>query len=157
MTDADLVKAFWDRARTAVPGLPATLPGAWAFGATKQHADELLGLVLAGTKTGTASSLWDIEAESEPMPQLGEFSIILDGEGKPRVVIETYSLRMVPFNEVDAEHAYSEGEGDRSLEDWRAGHERFWRNHSVSPRGFAPDMPIIAERFRVIYQEEELT
>lgn len=143
---------FWQQCRGEVPALPAKLPQAWAFGATPQHADELLGLVLDGIKTGTASSLWDCEAEGESLPYVGELSIILDGADQPRALIETTSVRTVPFDQVDAEHAFSEGEGDRTLADWRTEHERFWRSYSENPRGFEPDMPVVCERFRVLYQ-----
>lgn len=145
--------AFWSRARVAVPELPSEDPAAWAFGATPEHADELLALVLAGVKTGTASSLWDYEASGDPVPVRGELSIVLDGAGEPRVVIETTSVRVVPFGDVGAEHARAEGEGDGSLDYWRSAHERYWRAHSESPRGFEPSMPVVCERFRVLYSE----
>ncbi|MEO9248120.1 ASCH domain-containing protein [Citricoccus nitrophenolicus] len=145
--------AFWLRARTAAPALPSEPPEAWAFGATEDHADALLELVLAGTKTATASSAWDLEATGEPLPQAGTFSVILDGAARPRAVIETTDVRVLPFDGVDADHAWSEGEGDRSLSAWREIHERYWRSHAVDPRGWRPDMPVVCERFRLIYRE----
>jgi histidinol-phosphate aminotransferase len=151
MTDPSAIAEYWERVRADVPTLPETVPGAWAFGATPAHADALLALVIDGVKTGTASSLWDYEATGDPQPYLGEFSIILDGSGEPRAVIETTDVTIVPFDQVTSEHAHSEGEGDRTLDYWRASHERYWRAYSESPRGFAPDMPIICERFRVIH------
>ncbi|MCR2783861.1 MULTISPECIES: ASCH domain-containing protein [unclassified Microbacterium] len=151
MTERVSVDDFWAGCRAELPQLPETLPEAWAFGATPAHADELLALVLAGVKTGTASSLWDYQESGDPLPQEGEFSIILDGEGAPRAVIETTRIRTVPFDEVDAEHAHAEGEGDRTLAHWREVHERYWRNHSENPRGYEPDMPVVCERFRLLY------
>ncbi|GAA4157369.1 ASCH domain-containing protein [Gryllotalpicola daejeonensis] len=148
MTGTTLAE-FWARARAEVPMLPASQPEAWAFGATAQQADELLALVLAGVKTGTASSAWDYEAEGEPLPAVGDASVILDGSEEPRAVIQTVAVSVVQFREVDAGHAFAEGEGDRSLAHWRQVHERFWRTHS--PRGFAPDMPVVCERFALIY------
>jgi uncharacterized protein YhfF len=147
------IRSFWERARTALPSLPATVPQAWAFGATPEHADGLLELVLDRTKTGTASSLWDHEATGEPVPQPGELSIILDGEGRPRAVLETTGVSIVPFDEVDEDHARSEGEGDRTLGAWREIHERYWRDHSEDPRGFEPTMPVVCERFRLLHAE----
>ncbi|QIK62870.1 ASCH domain-containing protein [Leucobacter viscericola] len=152
MSQSVTIAQFWRRCREETAGLPEETPLAWAFGATPAHADELLGLVLEGVKTGTASSLWDYEESGDPLPHVGELSIILDSAGEPRALIETTSIREVPFDEVDAEHAFSEGEGDRTLADWRQGHERYWRNYSENPRGFEPDMPVICERFRVVYQ-----
>ena len=46
-------------------------PAAWSFGATPEQADELLDLVLDGTKTATASALWDYDADDEPLPEAG--------------------------------------------------------------------------------------
>lgn len=142
---------YWALRRAEDPALPEEVPEAWAFGATPAHADGLLALVVAGVKTGTASSLWDFEATGEPLPRVGGFSIILDGEGVPAAVIETTAVDVVPFDEVDAEHAHAEGEGDRSLAAWRDIHERFWREHSENPRGYEPDMPVVCERFRLVH------
>ena len=151
MSSSTALPEYWAEVRTLHPELPEGIPLAWAFGATPAHADGLLELVLTGVKTGTASSLWDYEAAEDPLPKVGELSIILDGAGAPRAVIETTGLETVPFDEVTAEHAFSEGEGDRTLEHWRTVHERFWRDHSENPRGFEPDMPVLCERFRVIH------
>lgn len=151
MTDTAAIDEYWQTVRAEDPSLPEETPGAWAFGATPAHADGLLALVLEGIKTGTASSLWDYEATGDPLPYAGELSIILDGAGVPRAVIETTDLQTVPFDQVTAEHAFSEGEGDRSLADWREVHERYWRQHSENPRGYAPDMPVLCERFRLIH------
>lgn len=150
-SDDARIAEYWRDARTALPDLPETPPEAWGFGATPEHADELLALVLTGAKTGTASSLWDYEASGDSLPTVGELSIILDGAGTPRAVIETTAVEIVPFQAVDDEHAHAEGEGDRTLAYWREVHERYWRQHSESPRGFAPDMPVVCERFRLIH------
>ena len=146
------IAEFWRQARTGLVGAPEAVPEAWGFGATPAHADSLLALVLDGIKTGTASSLWDYEALGDPLPQTGDYSIILDAESRPRAVIETTAVTTVPFDEVTEEHAYSEGEGDQSLAAWREIHERYWRLHSENPRGFAPDMPVVCERFRLVYR-----
>lgn len=145
------VAAFWEERRAEDATLPPQVPEAWPFGATPAHADELLALVLTGIKTGTASTVWEYEDGDEPMPQGGELSIILDGSGEPRAVIRTTALEIAPFDRVSAEHAHSEGEGDRTLASWREAHERYWRRYSGSPRGFAPDMPILCERFELLW------
>lgn len=150
MTESADIDAFWRACRNRHPELPEDAPEAWAFGATPEHADELLELVLAGTKTATASSLWDHEHTGEALPHAGLWNIILDGRGTPRAVIETTAVVVVPFDEVSEAHAFAEGEGDRSLAYWRTVHEHFWREYSESPRGFAPDMPVVCEAFRVV-------
>ena len=107
--------------------------------------------MLDGTKTATASSLWDYEATGEPVPAVDSYSILLDGQGRPVAVIQTTAISIVPFDAVTESHADREGEGDRTLEYWRESHERYWRAHSENARGFEPDMPVVCEGFRLIY------
>ncbi len=151
MDTSSAIEEFWRAIRAERPELSEETPEAWAFGATSAQADGLLALVLAGTKTGTASSLWDYEETGDPLPTEGELSIILDGAGVPQAVIETTEIRVVPFLEVSAEHAHAEGEGNRTLAHWREVHERYWRLHSENPRGFEPEMPVVCERFRLVH------
>lgn len=154
MDPTPTVEEFWRACRAALPDLPDApdaAPEAWAFGATPAHADSLLALVLAGTKTATASSLWDYQHSGEPVPEAGWLNIILDGRGVPRALMETVAVEVVPFDEVSESHACAEGEGDRSLAYWRAAHERYWREHSENPKGFAPDMPILCERLQLLF------
>lgn len=145
------VVVFWASCRKIVDGLPERVPDAWAFGASEEQADRLLQLVLSGTKTATASSLWDYEADQEALPLVGDFSIVLDGRGAPRAVIQTLSVDVVPFGDVTEAHARAEGEGDLSLEGWREAHARFWRAHSTSPRGFDATLPVVCEGFRLVH------
>ena len=158
------VAAFWEVARlhAKISGVPAYFgptpresvpPPAWSFGDGAALADELLDLVLAGTKTATASALWDYEAEDEPLPEAGALSIILDGSGRPRALIETTEVEVVAFDEVDDEHARLEGEGDLSLAHWREVHERFFTRTASHGHGFVPDLPVVCERFRVLFSD----
>lgn len=160
----DDLEAFWQLARnhanlasvsSYMGENPMALlrPPAWAFGATPEQADELLGLVLAGTKTATASALWDYEAEGETLPSEGALGIIVDSSGSPRALVVTSRVRTVPFDQVDEAHAHAEGEGDRSLAYWRRVHEDFFSAHASHDRGFAADMPVVLEDFRVLHAE----
>ena len=63
----------------------------------------------------------------------------------------TTQVDIVPFDEVSAEHAHLEGEGDRSLVTWREVHERFFTEHAVHRHGFSRDMPVVLQRFAVLY------
>ena len=116
-------------------------------------ADELGALIVAGTKTATCSSLWEWEVDEDPLPEIGTITIVLDGRGQPLCIIETTEVTIRPFLEVDAQFAYDEGEGDRSLRYWREGHKRFFsRSLAKIGKEFEPDMPLVCERFRVIYR-----
>jgi len=125
---------------------------AWQFGHGVEQGDRLLDCVLRGPKRATAGALWTYEAEGERVPAPGDYSVILDGRGAARCVIRTTRVDIVPFKEVDAAFAFEEGEGDRSLAYWREAHwEYFVRELSDLGREAAPDMPVVCERFEVVY------
>ena len=153
----DAVKQFWQQYLATLPDdhphRTATYE-AWAFGDVNdaELADELGALVLHGEKRATASLIWEYEADDEPMPQVGEISIVLDGRNEPLCIIETTELRTLPYNEVDAQFAHDEGEGDRSLEYWRQAHWRFFgRVCERMGREVTETMPVLCERFKLIY------
>lgn len=95
----------------------------------------------------------EYEAEGETPTRPGEKSIVLDGGGNPLCIIETAEVTVRRFDEVDEEFAREEGEGDLSLEYWRGAHRRFFgRTLPNIGRSFAEDMPLVCERFRVVYR-----
>ena len=96
------------------------------FGDSPQMADKLGALVVSGTKTATCSAFWEWEAEGSTLPEIGQKSIVLGGNGDPLCIIETTEVKVRPYNEVDARFACEEGERDRSLEYWREAHRRFF-------------------------------
>ena len=146
------IKAYWQ-------AFSATLPAddepklfeAFGFGDTPQMADELGALVTAGIKTATCSLLWEYETRGEPLPKAGDFSMVLDGQGAPLCIIQTTEVAITPYNEVDAQFAYDEGEGGRSLAYWRYAHWGFFKPHcAVMGWELSEDMPLVCERFRVV-------
>jgi uncharacterized protein YhfF len=112
------------------------------FGDGPALADELLALILAGRKTATCWSA----AEGEKGTRAGKQWVVLDGAGRPRAVLETIALTQRRFHEVDAAFAFDEGEDDRTLAAWRAAHAQYFTRNG----GFAPDMLLYCERFRLI-------
>ena len=122
---------------------------AWAFGGDP---DGLAALVLAGTKTATASAYPLYALEGEPLPEAGEYSVILNSRDEAVCVIRTTRVYTVPFDQVSAEQAWREGEGDRSLACWRKVHEDFFRAE-LEEAGveFSPSMPVVCEEFEVVY------
>lgn len=149
-----VLQAFWDRACISLALPPNTeRPDAWSFGDSTEMADELLDLVISGKKTATAGALWQYQADGDPLPIPGQLFILLDGSATPRCVIETTSVEVIPFEQIGAAFAFSEGEGNRTLDWWRQAHESFFRRTLITlDRGFEPDMPIVAERFVLRYR-----
>lgn len=152
---------FWKQYLSTLPmDHPAHLlavPAAWQFGDSPELADELGHLVHAGNKTATCSALWEYEADGDPLPQAGAYSVILDGRDEPICIIQSVEIAIRPYDEVDARFAAEEGEGDRSLAYWRDGHWRFF-GRSLQRIGKTPDlkMPLVCERFRLVFRLEQL-
>lgn len=123
---------------------------AWAYG---DDPDTLAELTRAGIKTATAGAGPLYQLDGEPLPQAGEYSVVLNSRDEAVCVIRTTRVYTVPFDQVSAEQAYREGEGDRSLEYWRRVHEAFFRKElSEAGLAFSPDMPVVCEEFEVVYR-----
>lgn len=123
------------------------------FGDSPEMADELLGLILSGEKTATCSSLWEWEHDNEKIPYVGMKSLILNGKDEPKCIIETTEIVIKKYNDVEADFARDEGEGDKSLEYWRDAHKNFFsRSLARIGREFNEDMPLVCERFKVVFR-----
>jgi len=124
----------------------------WAFGDSPDMADRLLALVITGVKRATCGSLDAYRSRGEAVPVPGEYSVVCDGAGEARCVIQTISVRIIAFEDVDEAFAAEEGEGDRSLASWRRGHMAYFER-DLARLGLAasPHMPLVCERFRVLY------
>jgi len=165
MSSGDGIARFWEAARADQSkrklhpfGFPEggspLPPPAWSFGGTPGQAEELLDLVLAGVKTATASALWDYEIEGEPLPEVGQLDIVLDGSGRPRALLRTTDVTVCPFEEVSADHARREGEGDLSLAYWRHVHQDFFTRYTSHGRDFSMQMPVVLQTFEVLFTAE---
>ncbi len=157
MTNSEAVKAYWQEYLSTLDDKHLhhqAIYDAWGFGDSAEMADELGALVLAGIKQVTASAIWVYEDTDEPEPYPGQISIILNGAGEPMCIIQTTDLTVTPFNEVDEDFAASEGEGDKSLRYWREAHQAFFTREceSLPGRTFEETMPVLCERFKVIYK-----
>ena len=122
---------------------------AWAFGV---EADLLAGLVLKGeiSDDAAASDLYTLEGE--PLPREGTFDIILDSQDRAVCIVEITKVSVQPFHQVSADHAFKEGEGDKSLAYWRQVHEDFfteWMREAGLT--FIPESKVVLEEFRKVY------
>lgn len=123
----------------------------WHFGSTLEMAKELGELVLSGNKIATASlaAVNEIKPEEAPIPN--GYSIVTDFQGEPMCVIQTTEIRHVPFNEVDAQFASDEGEGDQTLDYWHDVHwNYFTREAAELGIDFDERSVVCCERFRLV-------
>jgi uncharacterized protein YhfF len=151
---SDAAASLW---RAYAAHLPADHPHraarvtAFSFGDSAALADDLAALVVAGTKRATASLPIQLESEGVAPPAAGDVSIVMRGDGTPVGIIETTDVRLVPFGEVDAGFAATEGEGDGSLAYWREAHTDFFGRVVARLGGRLDDASVVlCERFRLL-------
>ena len=153
--DPEEIESFWRRFTAAHPDRSAaTMVAAWSFGDSPEMADELLELVINGPKRATAGALADYQADDEPVPSVGDLTVLLDGTSRPRAVIETTDVRVGPLSSVDVQFAWDEGEGDRTRDWWLDAHTRYFQRWFAKVgRPFHPDIDVVFERFELVHHE----
>lgn len=122
--------------------------------------DRLVEAILSGAKRTTTSLLAEHELEGEE-PTPGGLAVVVASDGAPVCVTRTVAAQVVRLGEVTLEHAVAEGEGHRTVEEWREGHERFWRGEDerdwfrslgAEPPVIDDDTPVVCWRFEVLAQ-----
>jgi uncharacterized protein YhfF len=153
---SEMIKEYWDRFLASLPADSSYWERSYVaegWGDSPELADELGALIVQGTKTATCSALWEWEAEGNPIPQAGLITVALDGRGQPLGIVETVEVTVRKYNEVTADFACEEGEGDLSLDYWREAHRNYFsRVLRKIGKEFSEEMPLVCERFRVIYK-----
>lgn len=144
------VETFWQDFKARHPEITTNHHDTYAMGSTDENATLLAQLITAGTKTATTSAL-DLYEPDEPLPYVGEYNVILDGHNHPICVTQTKVVETIPFDHVSAEHAYHEGEDDRTLASWRREHRAFFQAaYRQMGRVFNEQIPCYCEVFERI-------
>ncbi|WP_406065761.1 ASCH domain-containing protein [Streptomyces sp. NBC_01077] len=90
--------------------------------------DRLSALVLAGTKTATATLLAEYAEEEEALETPGELLALLDDHGTVLAELRVTAVTTVPFGEVPRSFAEAEGEGYTDAAHWRRVHAEYWQD-----------------------------
>ena len=90
--------------------------------------DELNRLVLAGRKRATAGLVSEYAEDDEPLEYVGERLALLGKDGGQIATVEVTQVETMRFIDIPWSFAEAEGEGDANLEEWRAGHRRYWED-----------------------------
>jgi len=148
------IQAFFERfLKQTKKSAKTKYKNAFHFELTEPLANSLLELVLSGQKKATASSYYSYILDQEPLPEVGDLSIVTNFKGEPKCVIETTKVTMMPYKDLTFEIVKREGEDD-SLASWRKGHQRFYEEEGkLMGYTFHENMLVVFEDFQVIYQE----
>ncbi|HEY8191074.1 MAG TPA: ASCH domain-containing protein [Alphaproteobacteria bacterium] len=100
-----------------------------AYAGNKFITDDLLELYLTGKKTAGSSLVADFKAANDLLPKVGNYWIILNSVNEPKCIVKTMKTAINKFKDIASEIAIAEGEGDLSVEYWKAVHSSFYTPH----------------------------
>jgi len=123
------------------------LAGATKFilGDYEAQCNRLLELVRQGRKTATCAALDEFETAEVDLPIVGLHEVILNWDGTPALVVETTSVNIVRFCDVDSSFARAEGENEKLLV-WQFNHKEYFERNG----GFNPEMMLVCQRFKLV-------
>lgn len=148
------IAEFFNAAKTELALAPALMyRHAESFGDSPELADTIAQLIVSGQKTATSSGFELYMHDHEPMPEVGDVNVVLDGHEQPVAVTYLEDTFIQPFGSVDETQARLEGEGDLSLAHWQHEHARFFKAaYAQAGLTFDPaSSMVVIERFRVLY------
>ena len=128
------------------------------FCADEYNANVCADLILNDEKTATCSlDIWYSE-QGEAMPEVGHLMVVTNWGDEPICIVEITSVSKCKYNEVTAEFAASEGEGDKTLSWWKEAHWDFF-SKECEELGISPseDMLLVLEQFRRVYPQKNTT
>jgi uncharacterized protein YhfF len=148
------IREFW-AAYKAAAGLTHDRYTVVRPGDSPELAVELIELMLTGTKRATACLAHEFALTGEPLPQPGDYVVVVDGAHDPRCVWQTTEVTIRPLIEVDDAFAWDEGEGDRSRASWLDNHRRYFARQA-SREGFAmhDQIETVFERFKIVWPND---
>lgn len=102
-------------------------PNLEVWGHPSEYRD-LYDLTVSGYKTATSSWYASYLNENEELDYPGSLSIMVDNPENPKyeVLLETQKVVIEKFEDISVETAYCNGEGDRSVSDWKRIFGDFW-------------------------------
>ena len=125
------------------------------FCADEYNANLCADLILRGEKRASCSLERWYSEQGEKMPKVGHLLVVTNWDGDPICIIEITSVSMCKYNEVTAEFAALEGEGDKTLAWWRKAHWDFFSKECESLNSSpSEDMLLVLEQFKTVYPQK---
>ncbi len=122
------------------------------FSDNEIDANKCVDLVLKGIKKATSSSLIGLQSRNEPLPKIGEFTVITDWNKNAKCIVKTTAVKLKPFFSIDANYVEKEGERDNSLEYWKKTNwDYYTRELSKYKKTPKESMIIVCQEFEKVY------
>jgi len=121
------------------------------LGDNKQDAETQLKQVISGSKRAISHSLLGLQLRKEPLPRIGDFTVLTTWDGKARCVIRTVAVRLTPFFSIRS--SYAKMDGDRSPEAWKEAQWAYYERE-LAPFGRVPrdSMIVVCEIFEKVFE-----
>ena len=104
--------------------------------------DRLVKAILDGGKTATTSLMTEFIHDHEPLPSSGRRTILVNSDNQPVAVLRYASVSVIRLGVVTWQHVLNEGEGYKSLAEWREAHESFWTSENMRQALDDPDFTV---------------
>lgn len=104
--------------------------------------DRLVEAILDGRKTATTSLMAEFIHDHEPLPSSGRRTILVNSDNQPVAVLRYASVSVIRLGLVTWQHVLNEGEGYKSLAEWREAHESFWTSENMRQALDDPDFTV---------------
>ena len=104
--------------------------------------DRLVEAILDGRKTATTSLMGEFIHDHEPLPSSGRRTILVNSDNQPVAVLRYASVSVIRLSVVTWQHVLNEGEGYKSLAEWREAHESFWTSENMRQALGDPDFTV---------------
>lgn len=142
---------FWAEAKLAVPGLGENHQ-VRSLGIDEETTGLILEFIRAGSKVGTFSLPWVMDAEGHPKTDPGTPVILTGFNGDPEAVIRITDIRATTFGEIGFEETQLDGPPVQDPEVWIPLHRDYW-NGLLKPynKRCTDDMPVLVEPFEHVY------
>lgn len=119
----------------------------WCFLDNKEESDYLFELVKVGVKTATSYLFIDNKQLLNENP----VSILTNWDKTEELKINTTKIYKCKFKEISKEHAFKEGEGDKTLKHWKKVHKKFFiKECERLNKKFSEGIEIVCEEFEIL-------
>ena len=117
--------------------------------------DRLVEATLDGRKVATTSLMAEFIHDHEALPFSGRRTILVNSDDQPLAVLRYTSVSVTRLGLVTLQHVVEEGEGYKSLTEWREANESFWTSENMrqaldDPNFIVDDQPLVVlEAFHI--------
>ncbi len=155
LPDDAVLDEFWAKAKAAVPDLQDDHQ-VRSIGIDEETTGLILDFINDGTKVGTFSLPWVMEAEGHPETKPGTPIILTGYDGTPEAVVRIGETYNTTFGDISEKETKMDGPPVQDLAVWKPLHRDYWNGlMSNYGKSCTDDMPIIVEPFELVYSARQ--